>query len=205
MFRGILQRWFHDRHTAALKLTSQLTTAADGAIGVKDEEARYMLVYPIRFYTFHVKDGGLDGNVDLTTKTCTCKEFDVDQLPCAHALTCIRLRGFLFVDYCSPYYSSAFLATTYSGEIHPVGQPSEWLVPEDIASIIVHPPVGRRGPGRPKQNHTPSFGEEVTKRSCTTCHRIGHNSHTCTYPKSSRPSSAMGNISEIGEASGSHN
>ncbi|KAK2664918.1 hypothetical protein Ddye_003492 [Dipteronia dyeriana] len=203
--KGIIQRWFHDRHSSAFKLTAQLTTTADVAIGVKDEEARYMRVYPITFYTFHVKDGGLYGNVDLTTKNCTCKEFDVDQLLCAHALTCIRLRGFSFVDYCSPYYSSAFLATAYSGEIHPVGQPSEWLVPEDIASQIVHPPVGRRGPGKPKQNRTPSFGEEVTKRSCTTCHCIGHNSHTCTYPKSSLSSSAMGNISEIGEASGSHN
>ncbi|KAK2652587.1 hypothetical protein Ddye_012443 [Dipteronia dyeriana] len=153
--RGILQCWFHDRHTAALKLTTQLTIAVDVAIGVKDEEAQYMRVYPITFYTFHVKDGGLDGNVDLTTKTCTCKEFDVEQLPCAHALTCIRLRGFSFVDYCSSYYSSTFLATTYSGEIHLVGQPSEWLVPEDIASKIVHPPVGRRGPERPKQNRTP--------------------------------------------------
>ncbi|TXG64865.1 hypothetical protein EZV62_011859 [Acer yangbiense] len=202
--REVLQSWFHDRRTAALKLSTQLTTAADVAIGVKDERARYMRIYPITFYTFLVKDGDLDGNVDLTAKTCTCKEFDVDQLPCAHALACIRLRGFSFVDYCSPYYSSAFLVAAYSGEIHPVGQPSEWLVPEDIASKIVHPPVGRRGPGRPKKNRTPSFGEEVTQRRCTTCHRVGHNSHTCTYPKSSRPSSGMGSTSEIGEASGSH-
>ncbi|KAK0606822.1 hypothetical protein LWI29_004775 [Acer saccharum] len=168
-----------------------------------------MRIYPITFYTFLIKDGDLDGNVDLIAKTCTCKEFDVkefdvNQLPCAHALTCIRLRGFSFVDYCSPYYLSAFLVTAYSGEIHPVGQPSEWLVPEDIASKIVHPPVGRRGPGRPKKNRTPSFGEEVTQRRCTTCHRVGHNSHTCTSPKSSRPSSGMGSTSEIGEASGSH-
>ncbi|KAK3219469.1 hypothetical protein Dsin_013439 [Dipteronia sinensis] len=140
--RGVLQCWFHDRRTAALKLTTQLTTAADVAIGVKDDEARYTRIYPITFYTFHVKDGGLDGIVDLTTKTCSCKEFDVDQLPCAHALGCIRLRGFSFVDYCSPYYSSAFLVAAYSGEIHPLGHPSEWLVPEDIASKIVHPPVG---------------------------------------------------------------
>ncbi|TXG54078.1 hypothetical protein EZV62_019334 [Acer yangbiense] len=202
--REVLQSWFHDRRTTALKLSTQLTTAADVDIGVKDERARYMRIYPITFYTFLVKDRDLDGNVDLTAKTFTCKEFDVDQLPCAHALACIRLRGFSFVDYCSPYYSSAFLVAAYSGEIHPFGQPSEWLVPEDIASKIVHPPVGRRGPGRPKKNRTPSFGEEVTQRRCTTCHRVGHNSHTCTYPKSSRPSSDMGSTSEIGEASGSH-
>ncbi|TXG48510.1 hypothetical protein EZV62_024385 [Acer yangbiense] len=170
--------------------------------GVKDDEARYMRVYPITFYTFVVKDGDLDGHVDLTTKSCSCREFDVDQLPCAHALACIRLRGFSFPDYCSPYYSSTFLVTAYSGEIHPVGQPSEWLVPSDIASKIVHPPVGRRRPpGRPRKNRNPSFGEEVTQRRCITCHRVGHNSHTCTYPKSS----TMGSTCEIGEASGSHN
>ncbi|KAK2663039.1 hypothetical protein Ddye_001613 [Dipteronia dyeriana] len=177
--RGVLQHWFHDRRTTAHKLTTQLTTDIDVAIGVKDDKARYMRIYPITFYTFLVKDGGLDGHVDLTAKTCTCKEFDVDQIPCAHALA-------------------------YSGEIHPVGQPSEWLVLEDIVSKIVHPPVGRRGPGRLKKNCIPSFGEDMTQRSCTTCHRVGHNSHTCTYPKASRPSSGMESISEIGEASRSH-
>ncbi|TXG52386.1 hypothetical protein EZV62_021555 [Acer yangbiense] len=77
----------------------------------------------------------------------------------------------------------------------------EWLVPSDIASKIVHPPVGHRPPGRPRKNRNPSFGEEVTQRRCTTCHRVGHNSHTCTYQKSS----TMGSTCEIGEASGSHN
>ncbi|KAK3219260.1 hypothetical protein Dsin_013230 [Dipteronia sinensis] len=202
--KGILQCWFHDQQTTALKLTTQLTTAVDVAIGVQVDETRYMRIYSVTFYTFLVKDGGLDGTVDLTTKTCTCKELDINQISCAHALACIWLWKFSFVDYCSPYYSSAFLVTAYSREIHPLGQPSEWLVPEDIASKIVYPPVGRRGPGRLKKNRTPSFGEEVTQRSCTTCHRVGHNSHTCTYQKSSRPSSGMGSTSEIGEASGSH-
>ncbi|KAK3188736.1 hypothetical protein Dsin_028297 [Dipteronia sinensis] len=100
---------------------------------------------------------------------------------------------------------SMFLVASYSAEIHPVGQPSEWLVPSDIASKIVHPPVGRRPPGRPRKNRLPSFGEEVTQRRCTTCHCVGHNSHTCTYPKSSTPLNGMGSTSEIGEASGSHN
>ncbi|TXG54834.1 hypothetical protein EZV62_020090 [Acer yangbiense] len=184
------------------KLKSALTTKADVNIGVKDEKARYLRVYPITYYSFLVKDGDLDGIVDLTSKTCTCREFDIDEIPCAHALACIRVRRFSYVDYCSPYYSSAFLATAYSGEIHPVGHPPEWLVPEDIASIVVLPPVGRRLPGRPKKNRTPSFGEEVSQMTCTTCHRNGHNSHTCTYSRSSRPST---NTSGVGEASGSHN
>ncbi|KAI9198030.1 hypothetical protein LWI28_008861 [Acer negundo] len=50
--KGVLQSWFYDRRTSALKLTTQLTKAADVAIGVKDEKARYMRIYPITFYTF---------------------------------------------------------------------------------------------------------------------------------------------------------
>ncbi|TXG66797.1 hypothetical protein EZV62_008072 [Acer yangbiense] len=166
-----LKQYF--RRATKVYRESKFLQPADVAIGVKDEEAQYMRIYPITFYTFLIKDGGLDGNVDLTAKTCTCKEFDVDQLPCVHALACIRLRGFSFVDYCSPYYSSAFLVAAYSGEIHPVEQPNEWLVLENISSKIVHPPVGRHGPGKPKKNRTPSFGKKVTQRSCTTCHRVG--------------------------------
>ncbi|KAI9190976.1 hypothetical protein LWI28_001634 [Acer negundo] len=48
--RRVLQSWFHDRRTTALKLTTQLTTAADVAIGVKDKKARYLWIYPITFY-----------------------------------------------------------------------------------------------------------------------------------------------------------
>ncbi|KAK2637811.1 hypothetical protein Ddye_025606 [Dipteronia dyeriana] len=140
--RGVLQRWFYNRRTSAGKLKSTLTTKADVSIGVKARKARYLTVYPITYYSFLVKDGDLDGTVDLTSKTCTCREFDMDGHPCEHALACIRVRRFSYIDYCSPYYSSAFLTAAYSGEIHPVGHPPEWLVPEDIASIVVLLPMG---------------------------------------------------------------
>ncbi|KAK2662218.1 hypothetical protein Ddye_000792 [Dipteronia dyeriana] len=117
--RGVLQRWFYNHRTSAGKLKSTLTTKANVNIVVKDEKARYLTVYPITYYSFLVKDGDLDGTVDLTSKTCTCREFDMDGFP------------------------------SYSGEIHPVGHPHKWLVPEDIASIVVLAPVGRHLPGRP--------------------------------------------------------
>ncbi|KAK3221503.1 hypothetical protein Dsin_008528 [Dipteronia sinensis] len=194
--RGFLQHWFYDRRTSAGKLKSTLTTKADVILGVKDEKARYLRVYPITYYSFLVKDGDLDGTFDLTSKTCTCREFDIDGIPCEHALACIRVRRFSYTDYCSPYYSSAFLAAAYSGEIHPIGHPPEWLVPEDIASVVVLPPVRRRLPGRPKKNRTPSFGEEVSQTRCTTCHRNGHNSHTCTYSRLSRSLTSTSGVCE---------
>ncbi|KAK2652060.1 hypothetical protein Ddye_011916 [Dipteronia dyeriana] len=200
--REVLQLWFYDRQTSAGKLKSTLTSKADVDIGVDDEKARNLTVYPITYYSFLVKDRDLDGTVDLTSKTCTCREFDIDEIPCEHALACTRVRRFSYADYCSPYYSSAFLVASYSGKIHPVGHPPEWLVPEDIASIVVLPPVGRRFPERPKKNRTPSFGEGVSQSRCTNFHRNGHNSHSCTYSRSSK---SLTSTSGVGEASGSHN
>ncbi|KAK3211826.1 hypothetical protein Dsin_016532 [Dipteronia sinensis] len=90
--RGVLQRWFHDRRTFAGKLKSTLTTKVDVNICVKDEKARYLRVYPITYYSFLVNDEDLDGTVDLKSKTCTCREFDIDEIPFEHALACIRVR-----------------------------------------------------------------------------------------------------------------
>ncbi|KAI9186593.1 hypothetical protein LWI28_018888 [Acer negundo] len=91
--RGVLHLWFHDRRTSVGKLKLTLTTKANVNIGVKGKKARYLRVYPITYYSFLVKDGDLDETVDLTSKTCTCREFDIDEIPCEHALACIR-RGF---------------------------------------------------------------------------------------------------------------
>ncbi|KAI9184988.1 hypothetical protein LWI28_003140 [Acer negundo] len=88
--RGVLHLWFHDRRTSVGKLKLTLTTKANVNIGVKGKKARYLRVYPITYYSFLVKDGDLDETVDLTSKTCTCREFDIDEIPCEHALACIR-------------------------------------------------------------------------------------------------------------------
>ncbi|KAL6290903.1 hypothetical protein ACE6H2_008413 [Prunus campanulata] len=70
---NILQKWFHDRRTKAAKMDSHLTEWANN------------LVSPIEVYSFHVYDGCRVEVVNLERKCCTCREFDLDQLPCAHA------------------------------------------------------------------------------------------------------------------------
>ncbi|XP_016651065.1 PREDICTED: uncharacterized protein LOC107881569 [Prunus mume] len=70
---NILQNWFHKRQTEATKMDSHLTEWAD------------KLVSPIEAYLFHVYDGSCVEVVNLEWKCCTCREFDLDQLPCAHA------------------------------------------------------------------------------------------------------------------------
>ncbi|KAK2652749.1 hypothetical protein Ddye_012605 [Dipteronia dyeriana] len=43
-------------------------------------------VYPIELTRYLVKDGKHDGLVDIEHRTCTCCNWDLDQLPCDHAI-----------------------------------------------------------------------------------------------------------------------
>ena len=186
--RDMMQRWFHDRRTVAASYDTQLTERVEALIGVSDESAQHMKVSPIAVYQFEVHDGKQNGIVDLENRTCSCREFDLDQIPCAHALAAIKYRGLHYTTFTSPYYSTAYLLSAYSGEIHPVGHQGDWLVPADVANTIVLPPVARRPPGRPKKQRIPSIGEEVVRRRCRNCWRHGHNSQTCKNPKVAEPS-----------------
>ncbi|KAK2637621.1 hypothetical protein Ddye_025416 [Dipteronia dyeriana] len=173
---------------------------------LKDIFRKAVKVYRARAYSPRKRYNLTSSNIAeaMNNAIKVCREF-----PITGVIDCIRgvlQRWFCnrrtSADYCSAYYSSAFLAAAYSGEIHPVGHPPEWLVPEDIASIVVLPPVGRRLPGKPKKNRILSFGDGVSKSRFITCHRNGHNSHSCTYSRSSR---LLTSTSGVGEGSGSHN
>ncbi|XP_052300367.1 uncharacterized protein LOC112498962 [Citrus sinensis] len=77
--------------------------------------------------------GDLDGHVNMLEKTCTCREFQLEQLPCVLA---------------------------YSETIYPVGPQEGWDVSGDVCAREVHPPQEKRSSGRPKNNRIPSRGEE---------------------------------------------
>ena len=41
-------------------------------------------------YVYHVKGGTKDRVVNLTDKTCTCRRFNLDLIPCSHVCAAIR-------------------------------------------------------------------------------------------------------------------
>ncbi|GMN46264.1 hypothetical protein TIFTF001_015451 [Ficus carica] len=70
--------------------------------------------------------------VDISEMTCTCRRFQVDQIPCPHAMAIF----------------------------HPIGSADGWDVPEEVRSQIVNPPKTKCGPGRPRVRRILSQGEE---------------------------------------------
>ncbi|KAL5574599.1 hypothetical protein UlMin_016298 [Ulmus minor] len=126
--------------------------------------------------TYHVKGGELEGVVDIFNKTCTCKEFDIDKLPCVHAVAAAHHAQVRVYSLVSPYYTKEYYVVTYSETIYPIGSRSQWDVPNEIVARIVLPrEVKDKKRGRPKTSRFPSVGEcRKQKNHCGKCGAYGH-------------------------------
>nr|XP_016442817.1 PREDICTED: uncharacterized protein LOC107768228 [Nicotiana tabacum] len=51
--------------------------------------------------------------VCLENKKCSCGQFQLEELKCAHALAALRHRNETYENYCSPYYTRESLLRTY--------------------------------------------------------------------------------------------
>ncbi|KAL5570617.1 hypothetical protein UlMin_027192 [Ulmus minor] len=91
------QKWFHERRTKAGGCTSMMS---------KD-------VICADQYTFDVVDGDRNYCVDMALWTCTCRKFQLDQLPCDHVLAVVRKTPYQAYDLCSLYYTREFWHETY--------------------------------------------------------------------------------------------
>ncbi|KAK2657779.1 hypothetical protein Ddye_010831 [Dipteronia dyeriana] len=197
--RDLMQKWFHDRRKAANKGSSILTDFSLEHVKSNHEKSQLCVVQPIDYSKYAMKDNeGKVWTVDLELRTCTCRKFDLDMLPCAHAIVVCRHTRVPKERLSSDYFTTQWFQTAYAPSIHPVPHPSSWVLPERVSSCVVHPPKGRRQSGRPKKIRIRSSLEGPETRVCTNCGESGHNRITCTKPRQER-SISKSSSSSIGK------
>ncbi|XP_075085088.1 uncharacterized protein LOC142168321 [Nicotiana tabacum] len=69
-------------------------------------------------------------------KRCSCEQFQLDELPCPHALAALRYRNESYKNYCSPYYTRDRLLQTYEIPVDPLPDESKWNVPQHITEEV---------------------------------------------------------------------
>ncbi|XP_070004214.1 uncharacterized protein [Nicotiana sylvestris] len=130
-------------------------------------------------YIHTVIDGVRRYIVCLENKKCSCGQFQLDELPCPHALAALRQRDESFEEYCSPYYTRANLLRTYEIPVNLLSDESKWNVPQHITEEVVNLPKGeKRQPGRPQKERYKTYDEINSKKykvSCGNCGGEGHN------------------------------
>lgn len=119
--------------------------------------------------------------VNLEHRTCYCRQFQLDQFVCPHAVAACRERGLSVYDYVSPYYFKEKLQATYAGVVHPIGTEHGIQIPEEVKNRVVRKPVPNLKPGRPKTKRMLSTGEAPSRQKCSRCDQSGHNRQTCRY------------------------
>ncbi|KAK2664668.1 hypothetical protein Ddye_003242 [Dipteronia dyeriana] len=72
---GLLQKWFWERREATVKMSTPLTNWAEKRLRGRSNKSRCYRVHPVNLYEHHVVDGYLNGLVNLSDKTCTCRKF----------------------------------------------------------------------------------------------------------------------------------
>ena len=81
--------------------------------------------------------------VDLVNKTCSCKSWDLNGIPCKHAITAIYTNIETLEDYTNPYYLKETYMEIYKEVLPPMPGQSEWAEtgqPAPLAPNIYKPP-----------------------------------------------------------------
>ena len=107
---------------------------------------------------YNVKYNGVSDHVNLQTHSCTCQQFDLDHIPCSHAIVACRYVQMSFYFLCSKYYTVNSLLASYAESIYPLGQRKDWVVPNDIRSRVITTKT-RRPAGRLRKEIIPFGGE----------------------------------------------
>lgn len=147
--RTTLVTWFALRRDVATSSTSVLTRKVEEMIAKNFEDSCGYFVLKIGDGIYEVRDKKDFSNaVHLWERTCTCREFQLLQIPCKHAVAAAIQSGVPVESLAGPPYKMEGTKLAYGCMIIPVPDMDN-LRPrfEDVGGGKLAPPAVRRPPG----------------------------------------------------------
>ncbi|XP_021833424.1 uncharacterized protein LOC110773230 [Prunus avium] len=103
---NLFVKWFTERRDLALNCTTTLCpNFGEKKLRNKLEDAARMNVVKLNNAQYNVLDGYMDGLVDLTNNSCSCRKFQLEQLPCKHVVAVCRFLKVNVYSKASRYYT----------------------------------------------------------------------------------------------------
>ncbi|KAG7563853.1 MULE transposase N-terminal all-beta domain [Arabidopsis suecica] len=167
---GKIAEWFakHRKASGLLPSGQYLVPFVEKELHITIKKAKKLVVRELNGYNLEYSVIGGDGKiylVDLRSKTCSCRRFDIDKYPCVHAIAATltankdaapELRAH---DLSSKYYWIELWVLAYTRTIYPVPHNSQWVLPEEIMQQFAYPPDYEVKQGRRQETRFPSVGE----------------------------------------------
>ncbi|KAJ8433774.1 hypothetical protein Cgig2_025937 [Carnegiea gigantea] len=119
--------------------------------------------------------------VSLARRTCSCKWWQLQGLPCAHAMVVIHKHKLWVYDYVRDCYKGATQGTIYMNSIHLMETHDSATVDNATGLVVggealddgynrrILPPINSRPQGRPRQRRIESQTHGVQMRRCSKC------------------------------------
>ncbi|KAH0784216.1 hypothetical protein KY290_003814 [Solanum tuberosum] len=138
-------------------------------------------------HAYVLKSKGSTSTVNLLEKSCSCREYDLVKISCAHAMAALRSKhgdeyGMTIYEYSSPLYKAETYLLVYSESINVVHIESEWCVPKELLSVNILPPLVDTNLERKKRKRVKGVSENFKSKrrnKCSICKRFGHKKTTC--------------------------
>ena len=117
------------RQQQAMSMSAELTMWAYRELRSRYNMSATYLVEPINSKKCNVKYVGISAQVNLDTRSCTCRQFDLDHIPCAHAIATCRFYNIsICYTLCSQYFTTKALLFSYSECIYPTRNEIDWVI-----------------------------------------------------------------------------
>jgi hypothetical protein len=98
---------------------------------------------------FQVQSSGTDYIVNIMTKSCDYRKWDLTEIPCNHAVACLRHERIPAEDMLPSCYSVQTCSKVYGFNIMPCKDKSLW---EKTNGAAMLPPVYEKKVGRPPKS-----------------------------------------------------
>ncbi|XP_019253969.1 PREDICTED: uncharacterized protein LOC109232669 [Nicotiana attenuata] len=118
--KQLIRRWNITNLKNAVESFTDLGKKYDTMLMDNLELSHQMKVTPLTSYLYSIFDKGKQRMVFLKDRTCSCRRFQLDGLPCAHAWAVLKYKYIDHIEYCSMYYTKKYLLKTYEIPIYPV-------------------------------------------------------------------------------------
>ncbi|CAI9298269.1 unnamed protein product [Lactuca saligna] len=178
----------------AEKWESVVCPAAIKKMNKFGEDLRNWNVNPSGPSIFEARNG-LEGYVvNLQSRVCSCRLWDISGIPCVHAQCAILFTGQDPVHFISEWFHVDRFKAIYANNILPVNGRNLWPRTSYIKPL---PPLARRMPGRPtlkRKRHATESQDKYSQNKmkvtgkgrtvqCKNCLQRGHNKASCKNPK----------------------
>ncbi|GJZ00482.1 ankyrin repeat-containing protein [Tanacetum coccineum] len=130
-----LEKWarvyFSDEHK------HELTPWAEAKLAQRIAKSVTWTVRPATNYLYNVVDYYKNATVDLNTRTCSYRQWQLSGLPCGHLIAVMRhLRQSSANQFAFSCFKTSVWRASYNEVIFDAGHPSEWDQPDGLITVL---------------------------------------------------------------------